>query len=83
MVSNTKIDCTMFDTITLKEWLSLNIATIGSIGIFEFSVNLDIFTTAVTAIGVFALAFFNFMRGLKIWQEYKKTLKKNKNEEDQ
>jgi len=76
MVSNTKIDCTMFDTITLKEWLSLNIATIGSIGIFEFSINLDIFSTVVTAIGVLALAFFNFMRGLKIWQEYRKTIKK-------
>jgi hypothetical protein len=82
MVSDTKIDCTMFDTITLKEWLSLNIATLGSIGIFEFSVNLDIFSTIVTAIGVFALAFFNFMRGLKIWQEYKKNIRKNKDDKN-
>jgi len=72
----------MFDTITLKEWLSLNIATIGSIGIFEFSINLDIFSTAVTAIGVLALAFFNFMRGLKIWQEYRKTIRKNKDDKN-
>lgn len=82
MVSDTKINCTMFDTITLKEWLSLNIATIGSIGIFEFSVNLDIFSTIVTAIGVCALAFFNIMRGLKIWQEYKKTIRKNKDDKN-
>ena len=64
-----KNECSIMSQNTMTEWVTLNTATIFATWFASLS---DMSVAGfVTVISALALAFFNVMRGLKVYQEYK------------
>jgi hypothetical protein len=57
----------LMDPMALKEWITLNVAS--AVTVF-FNSMANEAMGIITGIGVLSLAFFNVMRGLKVYQEW-------------